>query len=525
MTTSEPSATKRRLILLVLVGSQLLVWIDNAILGNALETLADPARGLAASPGQLQWAVGSYTLVFATLMFTAGALGDRYGHRLVLGVGMAVFGASSLWAAYATSPGELIAARAVMGAGSALVMPATMAVLTWTFQGAARAQAFALLSSAAGVGIAIGPVLSGALLSSFWWGSVFLINLPIVALSLLGIATLLPEFKPPAARALDLPGLALSVSGLGLLAYGLIRAGQVAAWDRPEVWGTVVAGLALLTGFVAVELKARQPSFDPRLLARRIFGGGTAGLGLLFLAMTANTFYSAFYLQGARGYSALQAGLLALPAAIGVMIAAPLANQLVRRTSVRTVTATALTVAGLAMGAWSLVGLSTPIIVLEVLMLIQGSAIGMVIAPVTNAVMGTLPLERAGAGSAVSNTVRQTGAVLGIALGGTIMSIVYRSAVSPSLDGLPASLRSQALVSAEYARALGDPAVTAAADDAFVHSLHVATLWTMGFALLGAVVLALFLRPAPAPAADPAAPGATAPAPPAATAAPADLSR
>ncbi|NUT07958.1 MAG: MFS transporter, partial [Hamadaea sp.] len=213
MTTTEPSATKRRLILLVLVGSQLLVWIDNTILGNALEVLADPAHGLAASPGQLQWAIGSYTLVFATLMFTAGALGDRYGHRLVLGVGMAVFGASSLWAAYAGSPGELIAARAVMGAGSALVMPATMAVLTWTFQGAARAQAFALLSSAAGVGIAIGPVLSGALLNSFWWGSVFLINLPIVALSLLGIATLLPEFKPPAARALDLPGLALSVSG------------------------------------------------------------------------------------------------------------------------------------------------------------------------------------------------------------------------------------------------------------------------------------------------------------------------
>jgi EmrB/QacA subfamily drug resistance transporter len=505
VTTTEPSATRRRLILLVLVGSQLLVWIDNTILGNALETLADPTRGLAASPGQLQWAVGSYTLVFATLMFTAGALGDRYGHRLILAIGMAVFGASSLWAAYAGSPAELIAARAVMGAGSALVMPATMAVLTWTFQGAARAQAFALLSSAAGVGIAIGPVLSGALLSRFWWGSVFLINLPIVALSLAGIVALLPEFKPPAARALDLPGLALSVSGLGLLAYGLIRAGQVAAWDRPEVWGTVAAGLALLAGFVAVELTARQPSFDPRLLARRIFGGGTAALGLLFLAMTANSFYSAFYLQGARGYSALQAGLLALPAAVGVMLGAPLANNLVRRTSVRTVTAAALTVAGLAMGSWSLVGLTTPLGVLEVLMLVQGSAIGMVIAPVTNAVMGTLPLERAGAGSAVSNTVRQTGAVLGIALGGTIMSIVYRSAVAPALSGLPASLSSRALVSAEYARSLGDPAVTAAADDAFVHSLHVTTLWTMGAALLGALVLAVFLRPSAAPSVAPAA--------------------
>lgn len=500
VTTTEPSAARRRLILLVLVFSQLLVWIDNTILGNALEVLADPARGLAASPGQLQWAVGSYTLVFATLMFTAGALGDRFGHRLVLAVGMAVFGASSLWAAYAGSPGELIAARAVMGAGSALVMPATMAVLTWTFHGAARAQAFALLSSAAGVGIAIGPVLSGALLGNFWWGSVFLINLPIVALALLGIATLLPQFKPPAARALDLPGLALSVSGLGLLAYGLIRAGQFAAWDRADVWGTVAAGLALLTGFVAVELRSRQPSFDPRLLARRIFGGGTAGLGLLFLAMTANSFYSAFYLQGARGYSALQAGLLALPAAVGVMVAAPVANLLVHRTSVRAVTATALAVAGLAMGSWSLIGLTTPIGVLEVLMLVQGAAIGMVIAPVTNAVMGALPLERAGSGSAVSNTVRQTGAVLGIALGGTIMSIVYRDAVAPAVSALPPQARDAALVSAEYARALGDPAITAAADNAFVHSLHVTTLWTMAAALLGALVLAVFLRPSGAPA-------------------------
>jgi EmrB/QacA subfamily drug resistance transporter len=497
--TSASPAVRRRLILSVLVLAQLLIWIDNTILGNALETLADPVRGLGASPGELQWAVGSYTLVFATLMFTAGALGDRYGHRLVLAAGMAVFGGSSLWAGYAGSPGELVAARAAMGAGSALIMPATMAVLTWTFTGPARASAFAAFSSAAGVGVAAGPVLSGALLERFWWGSVFLVNVPVVVAGLIGIATLVPEFRAPTPRRLDLAGLALSVSGLGLLAYGLIRAGQVAAWNRPEVWSTVLAGLALLAAFVTVELRTRQPSFDPRLLARRIFGGGTAALGLLFLAMTAGSFYSAFFLQGARGYTAFQAGLLALPAALGVMIGAPLANQLVRRWTVRPVAATALGVAGLAMGSWGLVGLSTPVAVLEVLMLVQGLAIGMVIAPVTTAVMGTLPLERAGAGSAVNNTVRQTGAVLGIALGGTVMSIVYRRAIDGSLSGVPDPVRSQARVSAEFARhaaaATSDPGLAAAADRAFVHALHVTTVWTMAAALLGALVLAVVLRP------------------------------
>ncbi|WP_067827551.1 MFS transporter [Nocardia inohanensis] len=491
--------SRQQLILAVLLLSSLLIWLDNTILGTALETLADPARGLGADPAQLQWATGSYTLVFAALMFTAGALGDRFGHRTVLVTGLIVFAVASVWAAYSADPGQLIAARAVMGAGSALIMPPTMAILTWTFTGPARATAIGLFSTSAGVGLAAGPLLAGVLLDHFWWGSVFLVNIPVVAVALAGIAALVPNFRSPIRRPLDPAGLALSITGLGALAYGLIRAGQVAAWGRTDVWAPIFAGLILLGAFVIVELRSAQPSFDPRLLAGRIFGGGSAALGLLFLAMTAVGFYGAFYFQGARGFSALQAGLASSPAALGVLVAGPLGIRLVRRYSLRSVTATALTVAALAMGSFSLFGLHTPLVWIEITMSVQGSAVGMVIGSLMAALMGTLPLERAGAGSAVTNTVRQTGSVLGIAIGGTVMSIVYRRAIEPALPELPPAIRDQAATSAELARhaaATGNrPDLIDTANTAFIHAMHVGAIWTMSFALAGAAVLAVALRP------------------------------
>ncbi len=190
--TTSPTLPKFRqqLILAVLMVCSLLIWLDNTVLSTTLETLADPVRGLDAGPAELQWATGSYTLAFATLMFTAGALGDRFGHRTVLAIGLVVFAGSSVWAAYASDAGQLIAARAAMGVGSALIMPANLATLMWTFTGPARATAIAISSTSAGVGMAVGPVLAGLLLDHFWWGSVFLVNVPVVALALAGIAML-----------------------------------------------------------------------------------------------------------------------------------------------------------------------------------------------------------------------------------------------------------------------------------------------------------------------------------------------
>ncbi|MFD4832632.1 MFS transporter [Streptomyces uncialis] len=479
----------------------MLIWLDNTVLSTALETLADPVHGLNATPSELQWATGSYTLTFATLMFTAGALSDRYGHRSVLVTGLVVFAGSSVWAAYAGGAGQLIAARAAMGVGSALIMPASLAILMWTFTGPARSTAIAVSSTSAGVGMAVGPVLAGVLLEHYWWGSVFLVNVPVVVLALVGIALLVPDFRSPVVRPLDPAGMLLSIGGLAALAYGLIRAGQVPAWSSTDVWAPIVAGLVLLAVFVLVELRVKVPSFDPRLLARRAFGGGNAALGLLLFAVSALTFYNAFYMQGARGYSPMEAGLAGLPTALGAILGAPLGAYLVRRWSLRLVTVPALTVAALTMGAYGLFGLRTPLGWIELLLLVQGLSIGMVLGPVTAALISTLPLDRAGAGSAVTNTVRQTGSVIGIAVGGTIMSIVYRRAVEPSLDGMPGPVRDQARVSAEQARhaaATTDrPALARAADDAFVHAMHVGAVWIMFVTLLGAIVLLISLRSGP----------------------------
>ncbi|MEO3872744.1 MFS transporter [Nonomuraea sp. B12E4] len=501
--TTPPKLPKSRqqLILAVLLSSSLLIWLDNTILTTVFETLADPVRGLGASPAQLQWATGSYTLVFATLMFTAGALGDRFGHRTVLATGMAIFAAASAYAAYAGEAGDLIAARAAMGVGSALIMPAAMAIMMWTFSGPARATAIGISSASAGVGMAVGPLLAGVLLDHFWWGSVFLINIPVAVLALVGIVTLIPNFRSPTPRPLDPAGLLLSISGLASLAYGLIRAGQMASWTPVDVWAPIAAGLVLLAAFVLVELRIRQPSLDPRLLARRMFGGGNAALGLLFFALTSASFYGAFYLQGALGFSPLEAGLAFSPAALGAVVGAPLGVRLVRRWSLRPVTVTALTTAGLAMGSMTLFGLHTPLVWNEIVYLVQGLSIGIVIGPVTTALMNTLPLERAGAGSAVTNTVRQTGSVLGIAVGGTIMSIAYRSGIEaalPGLPGLPGSALDQARVSAEQARHVAGvihrPDLASAADAAFMDAMHLSAACTMLIALSGAVLLVIALR-------------------------------
>ena len=304
-TNSPPSGRRQRLILTVLIFAQLLIWIDGTVLSTAYETLADPVRGLGATPGQLQWATGSYTLVLATVTFTGGALGDRFGHRNTLLAGMALFGLASVFAAYSQNTGQLIAARAVMGLGAALLIPATLAVISFTYPPEQRPQAFGVLSSFAGVGIAAGPVLAGLMLANFWWGSVFLINVPVVVLGLVAIARTVPNFQPPAKRGLDFPGLLLSSAGLGLLSYGLIRAGQDGTVTEPQVWITVAGGLAVTAAFVVVELRRRHPSFDPRLFRLRQFAAGNVSLTLLFLALSASGFYFAFYLQGARGYSAL----------------------------------------------------------------------------------------------------------------------------------------------------------------------------------------------------------------------------
>jgi EmrB/QacA subfamily drug resistance transporter len=509
-------------VLSILVFSVILIWLDTTILGIALERLADPARGLGASPGELQWAIGSYSLLFATVLFAAGALGDRYGHRTILIAGLATFGLASVWAAWSGSPTELVVARGLMGAGGAMIMPASMSIITWTFPPERRPAAIAAWSASSGVGLAGGPLLGGVLIDHFWWGSVFLVNVPIVALALIGIALFVPNPLSPRRRRPDPVGVVLSTAGLLALAYGLIEGGQASDWGRLQVWGSIVAGIAILAAFVVVEMRSAEPSFDPRLFGDKRFAAGNFALGAMFFAITGQMFYGNFYLQGARAMSAFHTGLAFLPGALGVIVGAPLGARLVRRYGVGPVAGSALAVVALTFVANLAFTVDTPLVWFEIVGAIGGIAIGATVAPTTAAVIGTLPMERIGAGSAVNNTVRQVGSVLGIAALGTIMSAAYRHGIGPALTGLPDQSQTAARPSAEATRhvatVIGRADLIGAANRAFIHAMHVTAAWAALASLVGAIALVAAFRARasaprhPAPAQEQLQPAATQPA-------------
>lgn len=499
---------RQRRILSILVVSAILIWIDATVLGIALERLADPVDGLGATPGQLQWALGIYSLFFATALFAAGALGDRYGHRTVLMLGMTVFGASSAWAAWADGPLSLILARALMGIGGAMIMPTSMAIIGWVFPPERRAGAIAAWSASAGVGVAVGPVLGGLLIDHFWWGSVFLINLPIVAAGLIGAALVVPNPRSPQRRRLDPLGLGLSTLGLLGVTYGLIEGGQAGGWDRWQVWGSIAAGVLLITAFLFSELKEKNPSFDPRLFRNRRFAAGNVGMAALFLTITGQSFYITFYLQGTREISALHAGLLSLPSAVGVVVGSGLGARLARRFSIAAVSGTALVVLAACHALNLTLWIDTSLVYFSAVSTLAGLAIGVAVAPTSAAIMAALPMDRMGAGSAVNNAIRQVGSVLGIAVLGTIVSNVYQNSIAPSLAGLPEGARDAAAGSAEATRrtaaAVARPELVDAANDSFIHAMHVAATVAAGFALFGAIVVILAFRAKPAAAEAPA---------------------
>jgi EmrB/QacA subfamily drug resistance transporter len=509
----DPQTIQRRrwIILSVLILSLMAIVLDNTILNVALKTISEPRAGLGASQSQLEWAINSYTLVFAGLLFTFGVIGDRIGRKRMLMIGLTMFGLASLLSSYAQTPTELIWARALMGLGGAAVMPQTLSIITTVFDPKERPRAIGLWAGAVGVGIALGPIIGGLLLNHFWWGSVFLVNVPVTAVGVVAAALLVPESRGHAPGRIDYVGVLMSIAGLVLVVYGIIQGGDTGVWLRADVIGPVVAGLAVIVAFAWYESRIAHPSLDVRLFRDPRLSSAAGAIALSFFALAGAFFFTSFYLQNVRGYSPLQSGLLTIPLAAGQLLAAPRSARLVRRFGAKAVCASGLVLIAVAMIGYVSLGVTTPIWVLEVTFFVQGAGMGSIMPPATESVMSVIPRDRGGAGSAITNISRQVAVALGVAVLGSVLAQAYRGQLAPYLTVLPKAARGPATASiaatqqaAQHLGPAGQRLLTAAGQS-FVHAMHITSVISGVIAVLGALVMLAWMpgkqaQPVPATA-------------------------
>jgi EmrB/QacA subfamily drug resistance transporter len=499
---AEPSATqvdpRRWWALGVLSLVLIVIGMDNLILNVALPTLV---RQLHATPAQLQWIVDGYILAYAGLLLSMGTLGDRFGRKLALNAGLLVFVAGSLASAFANSPGMLIGTRTAMGMGAALIMPATLSIITATFPDAERGRAIGIWAGVAAGGIILGPLVGGWLLDQFWWGSVFLINLPVVAVTLLGTWVLVGDSRNPNATPLDPVGAALSIAGLLALVYAIIEVPDH-GWTAGFTLGAFAAAAALLGAFIAWELRSRHPMLDVGVFTNPRFSAASLSVALVFFAMTGVLFVLIQHLQFVLGYTPLQAGYRLLP--IGtVMVAAPLSAPLVNRVGTKAAVVSGMLLNALALWILSTVSAGSGYPPVAAALAVIGVGQGLAMAPATSSIMGSLPAAKAGVGSAINNTIRQVGSALGVAVLGSVLSARYASSITPVLHGLPAptaaAARRSVGAATQVAARLGPSgtALLAASRSAFVAGMGTALLVGLGFVLAGALVALLFLPSRP----------------------------
>jgi EmrB/QacA subfamily drug resistance transporter len=488
-------------ILIVVLSAMMVVVLDTTILNVALPSME---RELSASQSQQEWMLDAYTLTFAGFMFAAGVTGDRFGRKRLMLIGLGVFGASSLACALATTPYLVIASRAVMGVGAAAVVPTTLSIISNVFNDVDRPKAIGIYAGLIGTSVAAGPIVGGLLLSAFWWGSVFLVNVPLSVVAILLIWRLVPESRDPTGQRLHGFPVVQSIVGLVLVVFAIIRGGERGVWFSAGVIVPLVVGVALLAVFVYRQAISSSPMLDVALFRNPVFAVASSTTGLTMFALAGATFYLTFYLQFVRGYSPLAAGLALVPAAAAQMLFSPRASALVLRFGTRAVCATGLAIVAVAFLGVRLVSETTPIWYFEVLLFIQGAGMSNVFAPSTAAVMSTVARERAGAGSALNNTVRNVGQALGVAILGSLISSIYRAHVTPSLHVLPAAERvtagesigaTRAAITDAAAHGRSTPGLLSAAERAFIHAVHWASMVSAGVALLSAVVVLAFLKP------------------------------
>jgi EmrB/QacA subfamily drug resistance transporter len=494
---------RRWWMLAVLCLSLLIVFVGNSSLNVTIPTLS---RELHATESQLQWVVAAYSLVFAGLLFSTGAIGDRFGRKGVLQLGLVVFLVAALLASMSTAMWQLIACRALMGAAAALIMPSTLSILVNVFPAHERAKAIAIWAGTTGAAGAIGPVASGWLLGYYWFGSVFLVNVPFILLALVGGWFLVPKSRDPEQGRLDPLGAGLSIVGIVALVYGLIQA-PTEGWASGRTLTAFAIAVVVLTVFVLWELRAEEPMLDIRYFRNPAFSTGTGGMILVFLALFGVMFLITQYFQLVLDYSPLSTALRLLPMAPILIIVSPLTPRITARFGANRTVAFGMALVASGLLLFRGVGLHTSYLYVLVCLvpLVVGFALTM--SPMTAAIMSAVPSRRAGAGSAMNDATRELGAALGVAVLGSIAASQYSAKVEPLVATLPASVRSTATSSIagaiQTANGLGGAAgraLTLGAQHAFVDGVHFAVTVGALLAAVASVVVHRYLPRVLAPA-------------------------
>jgi MFS transporter, DHA2 family, multidrug resistance protein len=492
---SRPRGARRWWALIALSLSVLVTGLDTYILNTALPTLS---AKLGASTSQLQWITDSYTLAMAAVLLPAGKLGDRLGRRRVLTAGLALFGVASVITSQVHTVGGLIGMRAVMGAGAAVILPLSIAVLPVLFPGEAeRRRAVAVTTICAMLGMPLGPLLAGWMLTHFAWGSVFLINGPIAALSLIGVALFMPESRDPATPRLDWAGALLSAAGLTAVIYGIIEE-PASGWSA-SVLAALTGGAVLLSGFAAWQLRAASPLVDLRLLASRGFTWGSVAFAAVSFAMTGALFALTPYLQIVQGADAQLTGIRLLPMIGAMLVTAALIEKSARRLGARLVIAAGMLVSAAGLALLALIPAGGGYGIVAAALAVFGTGLGLSLPLSADAVLATLPVSQAGSGNALNRAIQRIAVVLAPAILGSVLNSAYRGRLAGALTGLPPRLRGAATASVAGAHAVatrlpGSGArLVRAADLAYTRGVVQVAVVSIAVLAVSAVLVLLFL--------------------------------
>jgi EmrB/QacA subfamily drug resistance transporter len=503
--TEEQKYQRRWWTLGVLSLSLVIIGLDNTILNVAIPTLQTE---LAASASQLQWMVDSYVLVFAGMLLTMGALGDRFGRAKFLAAGLVLFGLASGYAAFTETANELIIARALMGVGGAMIMPATLSIITDVFPREERGRAIGIWAAVAGLGIGLGPIVGGLLLENYFWGSVFLVNVPIAIAALIAGYFLVPSSRDPEATPLDLKGAFTSLVAITALVFAIIE-GPAEGWTSTLVGGAFAIAAVFGTAFIWIERTTEHPMLNLDYFRNARFSGGATAISVAFFSLFGVIFLLTQYLQFVLGYSALEAGVRTAPVALGMVIGSAMAPRLAEKFGTTKVVAFGLFVLSATLVSFASFGVTTGYAIIGVSIVAMSFGMGNIMAPSTDAVMGAVPVAKAGVASATNDVTRQVAGAIGIAVIGSVFNSAYQTNMESAVAQLPPeaaeaasnSIGAALRIASQLPSQAGESLVLASRQS-FVDAMGTAIWIPIAVAFLTAFVILRFLPPQHLPAAE-----------------------